>query len=208
MRLHPMFEFVYIIYARLLLNQPQPDPAGALQLLDNLEQLSRSSGHGRVLIIVHILQALAHAALGQERQALGCLGQAIELAAPQGYRRFFLDEGPGVAELLPHLRQLAPEFVSELLVAFGQEPAARLAGPELADTLPSPGEFEPVEALSDRELELLELVATGKSNSEIAADLFITVGTVKKHLNNIFGKLAVKNRTEAVARAREWRLVP
>ncbi|MCB0153326.1 MAG: response regulator transcription factor, partial [Anaerolineae bacterium] len=64
-----------------------------------------------------------------------------------------------------------------------------------------------LEALSDRELELLQLVAGGSSNKEIADSLFITVGTVKKHLNNIFGKLDTKNRTEAVARARELGLV-
>ncbi|GJM41356.1 MAG: hypothetical protein DHS20C20_16380 [Ardenticatenaceae bacterium] len=101
-----------------------------------------------------------------------------------------MDEWEFVAPLLPSVRQEAPAFVDGLLAEVKQ------------------GSGEPlVEMLSGRELEVLRLVANGRSNREIADQLFVTVGTVKKHLNNVYGKLGVSRRTEAVAQARELRLL-
>ena len=101
------------------------------------------------------------------------------------------------------MRSLAPAFVDSLIEAFarGKESATALQADE---TLPSPL-YEP---LTDRQLQVLRLVARGLSNREIAETLVVTLGTVKKHLNNVFQKLGVQSRTQAVARAREWTLLP
>jgi LuxR family maltose regulon positive regulatory protein len=97
--------------------------------------------------------------------------------------------------LLPAVRHLAPEFVDELLAGRPSD----LSPPLRVD--------QPYEPPSERELEVLRLVARGLSNRQIAEALFVTLGTVKKHLNKIFSKLQVKNRTQAVARARELNLL-
>ena len=149
-------------------------------------------------IQIHCLQALARHALGQEQEAVGQLKAALTLAEPEGSIRVFLDEGIRMSELL-HLAQdrgLAPELVSALIQALGEQPAARTIGRPLA-----PGR------LSRRQVELLRLIAEGHSNKEIAAILTISIGTVKRHTVNIFNKLDVKNRTEAVAKARELGLL-
>ena len=117
----------------------------------------------------------------------------MRLAAPEKYRRAFLDEGPEIARLLPQLRGPSPAFVSDVLAASGAHDAPLI--------LASP------DALTEREVQILQLVARGLSNREIAELLFITVGTVKKHNNNIFGKLQVKSRTQAVVRATELGLI-
>jgi LuxR family maltose regulon positive regulatory protein len=124
--------------------------------------------------------------------ALDHLERALHLAAPRGYYRAFLDAGSSIAELLPLLRSMAPNMVDRLLSGITAG-----AGPWAEDVSPL------VEPLSPRELEVLRLVAAGLSNREAAEMLFVTEGTVKKHLSHVYGKLGVKNRTQAVARARE-----
>ena len=122
----------------------------------------------------------------------------------KGYVRAFLDEGQPVLELLPPLRHVAPAFVDALLAAAGTEPkSAPGTAPPHTDARLQPL----VEPLSDRELEVLRLVAAGLSNRQIAERLVITVGTVKSHIHNMCGKLAVRSRTQAVARARELDLI-
>jgi LuxR family maltose regulon positive regulatory protein len=186
----------YFTYARLLLAQHRP--ADAQTLLAHLEDYARSSGLVLSLITVCILQAAARRALGQKDQALACLEEAVRLAAPEGYRRAFLDEGPDVLALLPGVRRVAPEFVDDLL---GAAPSA--------PTREKPSHRAPplVEPLSERELEVLALMAEGLSNREIAEKLFVSVGTVKTHVHNICGKLAVASRTQAAAQARELGLL-
>jgi LuxR family maltose regulon positive regulatory protein len=203
--LTPIYEFVFLIYTRLLLNLNQPQPAQALELLARVETVVGQGGRDRMLLITLVQQALAYAALQQTEQALACLEKALALAAPEGYIFPFLDEGPAVAVLLPKLHHVAPAFVAELLQAFATQPNGKAREPKRDVSSATLSAL--IEPLSDRELELLQLVTGGRSNKEIAESLFITVGTVKKHLNNIFGKLNTKNRTEAVARARELGLV-
>ena len=203
--LTPIYEFVFLIYTRLLLNLNQPQPAQALELLARVETVVGQGGRDRMLLITLVQQALAYAALQQTEQALACLEKALALAAPEGYIFPFLDEGPAVAVLLPKLHHIAPAFVAELLQAFATQPNGKAREPKRDVSSATLSAL--IEPLSDRELELLQLVTGGRSNKEIAESLFITVGTVKKHLNNIFGKLNTKNRTEAVARARELGLV-
>ncbi len=184
----------YFTYARVLLAQHRPDDARTL--LAGLERYARSGGLNGALITVCVLQAQAQQALGQKAQALACLAEAVRLAAPEGYRRAFLDGGPAVLALLPGVRHLAPAFVDGLL---GGPPEAGGGRPASVQPL--------IEPLSDRELEVLKLVAEGLSNSEIAGKLFISVGTVKTHVHNILGKLGVEGRPRAIARARELELI-
>ena len=121
----------------------------------------------------------------------------MRLAAPEGYRRVFLDGGPAIAALLPGVRHVAPAFVDDLLSCL--HPAPEHGRPATGQPL--------IEPLSERELEVLRLVAEGLSNSEIADKLFVSIGTVKTHVHNILGKLSADGRPRAIARARELELI-
>jgi len=193
---NPLREGDYFTYARLLLAQKRL--AEADTLLTNYEQFAHGGGRMRSLITVYILQALLQQARGNGKQAHARLGMALRLAAPEGYRRAFLDQGQSLIDLLPKARHLAPGFVDQLLG--DAEVESHIQMPSLlAQPL--------VEPLSDRELEVLRLVSEGLSNREIAERMIIGVGTVKTHLQNIYGKLEVRGRTRAVARARELDLI-
>jgi LuxR family maltose regulon positive regulatory protein len=127
------------------------------------------------------------------------LEKALTLAEPGGFIRIFVDEGPPMARLLYEAasRGIAPEYVSRLLTAFPvAEPEQ--AGPSETQT-PEPDLIEP---LSEREIEVLQLIAEGLTNREVASRLFLSLYTVKAHTHNIYGKLGVHNRTQAVGRAR------
>jgi LuxR family maltose regulon positive regulatory protein len=140
-------------------------------------------------IEIRVLQALAAV---DETQALAHLSEALAAAQPEGYVRVFIDQGTALIPLLRKAAQRGP----------AQGYAARLLSAMTAPTA------QPLsERLSERELEVLRLVAVGKSNREIADELVLATGTVKKHLSNIFGKLNAQNRTECVARARELQLL-
>lgn len=183
-----------LVYARLLLAQNRPEEAG--RWLARLEAYTAERGLNRALLSVHILQALANDRLGDAQTARERLAQALVIAAPEDYHRAFLDEDPRVIALLPDLRQRAPAFVAQLLEYAGVPDPRRAAA---AQPL--------VEPLSERELEVLDLIAAGLSNNEIAGRLTIAIGTVKRHINNLYGKLEVRSRTEAVAKARALRLL-
>jgi LuxR family maltose regulon positive regulatory protein len=184
----------YVTLARLLLAQDRH--AEAQQLLTSLSAFAEARGLGRSLLTIHILRARTEKALGHEAGAVASLEQAVHLAAPSGYLRPFLDEGDAVPKLLPQARPVAPAYVHRVLDAFAD--GTLRAGAPLAA-----GPAALVEPLSERELEVLAFVVQGMSNREIAERLFITVGTVKTHVHHILGKLGVRRRTEAVARARE-----
>jgi LuxR family maltose regulon positive regulatory protein len=190
---HYWLEYPYFTYVRLLLAQGRL--AQAQQLLTHIEQSARSGGRVRKRITTFLLQALAWLAQNKMEKALTYVEQALALAAPQGYRRPFLDEGQLVMPLLSRARGSAPAFVDELLADFAA------VGTRVD------GDTALLDPLSKRELDVLRLVARGLSNREIAETLVVTLGTVKKHLNNIFSKLDVKSRTQAVARARELGLL-
>lgn len=186
-------EYSYFTYVRLLIAQDRL--TDAKQLLKTIKESAQGGKRSRKLISVHLLMALTELAQQERGSALDHLEQALSLAAPENYRRVILDEGPLLLSLLPEVRPTAPKFVDELL---GKSPEAAV-----------PAQFpdSQLETLSERELEVLNLVARGYSNRQIAEALFITLGTVKKHLNNVFSKLQVKNRTQAVARARDLGLL-
>jgi LuxR family maltose regulon positive regulatory protein len=190
---HHWLEHPYFTYTRLLLAQDRL--AEARTLLNRMETNAQQGGRLRKLITINLLNALADSMEGNDQQIITRLETAVDLAAPQDYRRAFLDEGPRLLALLPGVRHIAPQFIDQLLGI------AQPVG------LSSTKSDELIESLTEREQEILQLVARGLSNREIADALFITLGTVKKHLNNIFSKLDVKSRTQAVARGVELHLL-
>lgn len=190
---HHWVEHPYFTYTRLLLAQDRLQDARTL--LNTMETNAQQGNRLRKLITINLLQATADYAGGDEQQAITRLESAVNLAAAQDYRRAIRDEGPTILSLLPRVRHIAPNFVDQLL------------GTSQPERIP-PAITEPlIDPLTPRELEVLRLVARGLSNREIADALFVTLGTVKKHLNNIFSKLDVKNRTQAVARGVELNLL-
>jgi LuxR family maltose regulon positive regulatory protein len=194
----------HVAYARLLLVQGRlPD---AQRWLAGLESFAQDRGLYRWLITVHILQALASVRMGDHLSTRDRLSRAVQIAAPEDFYRTFLDEDEQVLALLSDVREVAPAFVDQVRVFA----ASRESGPEPAGQPPraqAPMARALVEPLSERELEVLALIAAGHSNREIAQKLFIAQGTVKRHINNLYGKMGVGSRTQAVARARELDLL-
>jgi LuxR family maltose regulon positive regulatory protein len=204
-------EPAYLVLARVLLAQGDPGPA--LTLLQRL--LDAAAGQGRTGSIIEIqaLRALALAARGDHAGALGALAEALTLAGRPGYVRILAGEGAPMRALLASLsaarpgqqhaaRRIDPGYLAALLRACSQADA--VPTPRRSGAAP-PGLAEP---LTDRELEVLRLLAGGKSNQRIAHDLVVALDTVKKHVTHILGKLGAANRTEAVARARDLGLIP
>ncbi len=197
-------EFEHIILARLLIAQYKSDRVDAficdaVGLVERLLQAAEEGKRTGSVIEILVLQALAHEAQGEIPPALSSLERALTLAEPEGYLRIFVDEGPPMARLLYDAlsRGIAADYVRQLLAAFPvSEPGQPLT------LAPKTRESEWVEPLTKRELEVLQLIADGLTNQEIATKLFLSLNTVKAHTRNIYGKLDVHHRTGAVARAR------
>jgi LuxR family maltose regulon positive regulatory protein len=188
------------------------EAAQALEVLDRLTRSSKATGHRRTAIESLVLGAVAWQARlpgrGAFDAALGRLEEALALAEPGGYVRIFVDEGSPVRRLL--VRWLAQasagslrDYAARLLTAFDGPPAAPTRDFEAGSA-----SSDIVEPLSPRELEVLQLVALGCTNQEIAQQLVVASGTVKAHTASIYRKLQVANRTQAVARARRLGLLP
>jgi LuxR family maltose regulon positive regulatory protein len=182
------------------------EPSRALVLLEPLRWQAEEKGWADEQLEVMVLQALAHHADGDRESALQVLGEALLLAEPGGFIRLFVDEGPPMAQLLCEAAKhgIMPEYVGELLTVLEAEKPESEPRPFLP---PDPAAQPLLEPLSERELEVLQLIAEGLANREIAERLFLAMSTVKGHNQNIFGKLQVQRRTEAVARARELGLL-
>ncbi|MCJ7700561.1 MAG: LuxR C-terminal-related transcriptional regulator, partial [Anaerolineales bacterium] len=177
----------------------------ALNLLDDLLEMAESNGWGNKVIEILTLQALAFEGCGDTAQAMTMLERALNLAEPEGYIRTFVDEGPPMAHLLYEAlsRGIAPDYVQQLLAAFP------INEPEQATSLQvQANKSEIIEPLSERECEILQLIAEGLTNPEIATRLYLSLNTVKVHSRNIYGKLGVNNRTQAGARARALGILP
>jgi LuxR family maltose regulon positive regulatory protein len=197
----------YLVLARILLAQDRPDQA--ISLLQQL--LASATAQGRTGTL---------AARHDEAAALDALADALMLASAQGHLRVFTDEGPRMGELLGRLVAVGradqaagrPEvplaYLGRLARAFRQASAPDAAP---GGTPARPGRaagMALIEPLSDREAEVLRLMAAGRPNQEIAEELVVALSTVKKHVTHILGKLGAANRTEATARARELGLLP
>ena len=152
---------------------------------------------------VMVLQSVALYANGEKDKAVQLLGDALALAEPGGFIRLFVDEGAPMAQLLLEAASqgVMPDYIGKLLAAFEAEKRKSADKPDLPTAQPL------IEPLSQRELEVLQLIAQGLSNHEIGKRLFLALSTVKGHNRIIFNKLQVQNRTEAVARARELDLL-
>ncbi len=203
-------EFEHITLARVLIAQYESDQLDgsiheAVELLECLLQGAEEGGRTGSVIEILLLQALAHHAQGNIPRALDPLERALTLAEPEGYVRLFVDEGPPMARLLYEAlsRRIAPDYVRRLLAA------VPVAEPEQAHKLaPKTHGTEWVEPPSERELEVLQLIAEGLTNQEIASKLFLSLNTVKVHTRNIYSKLGAHHRAEAVARARALGILP
>jgi ATP/maltotriose-dependent transcriptional regulator MalT len=195
-------EFENLTVARLRLAQGQPPLA--LELLGELEASARGQARLGSLVTIHVLQTLAQRALHQPAAALERLGQALSLAAHEGYRRAILDEGAPLASLLAERRAVAPEFVDGLLAALKAPSGEGSRGAPTASAAANQALIEP---LGDTQLVILRLLDEGLSNQEIADRVGITLGTTKWHLNQIYGKLGAASRTQALAQARRARLL-
>jgi LuxR family transcriptional regulator, maltose regulon positive regulatory protein len=192
-------ELVRYMRARMWLRDGRPDCAA--ELLAPLRASAEAAGQIRFGMEIMALQALAHQAQGDVQGALASLQPALALAEAEGYVNLLIDEGAAMAALLGSAlaNGIAPGYVTKLLARLPITPAAGSTASINRRLYP--------DALSLRELEVLRLVAQGLSNQEIAAKLVIAVGTVKRHTNNIFGKLGAATRIQAVARARERQLL-
>jgi len=194
-------EIIQTMLARVYLAQGEAEKA--LAVLEPLRPPAEAAGGFLRVIEVCLLKALAWQALGDLPAALAALERALTLAEPEGYMRLFLDEGPPAARLLYRAaeRGVRPAYAGRLLAAFPD------AGAAFTPRGPSASSSCLVEPLSERERQILQLIAEGTTNKEIAQRLVLSVGTVKVHTHNIYGKLGVSGRTQALAKARELGLL-
>ncbi|MBU1878572.1 MAG: LuxR C-terminal-related transcriptional regulator, partial [Chloroflexi bacterium] len=185
----------YLARVRVLIHRDQADPgslAEAEQWLTGLLMQARADGRQGDEIAMLVLQAIRASRANQPDQALAALEQALTLAEPEGYVRTFIDEGEPLAGLLQQAasRGIMPAYVSRLLGA-----CPHLQAPALA------------EPLSEREIQILGLIAEGHATRQIAEILVISVHTTRTHIKNIYRKLDVHSRVQATKKAREFGLV-
>jgi LuxR family maltose regulon positive regulatory protein len=187
----------HLVLARIMLARGCLDVAE--RLLDGCLEAAQAGDRTSRVIEIQNLQALAFQAGGHGAEAVAALERVLTLAEPLGFARTFVDEGPPLGRLLYEAasRDTAPRYARHLLAEF---PTPE---PEAVRSSPSPGqESDLLEPLSEREVEVLRLIADGLTNREIASQLYLSLNTVKGHTRNIYGKLGVHSRTQAVARAR------
>lgn len=188
--------------ARLYLARQQHQPV--LAQLQALVHLAEENELRSYLIEALALQALAYQANGETPRALQTLRQALDLAEPEGYVRLFANEGEPMHRLLQQAAadQGAGAYLSRLLVAIAPPPV-----PEQPASSPAPAGQTLMEPLSERELEVLRLLRSELTSGEIATQLYLSTHTVRSHLKNIYGKLGVHSRYEAIVRAQELGLL-
>jgi len=190
-----LHEYEHITLARALL--ASGSAIEAAELLDRLLEAAEGGGRRGSAIEILVLQALAHQRRGDTRAALVSLERALTLAEPEGYSRVFVDEGPPMTALIETAakRGISVGYVQRLLAEFG--PGAH--APRSAQSL--------IEPLSDRELEVLRLLATDLDGPEIASQLMVSLNTMRTHTKSIYTKLGVNSRRAAVHRANELQLL-
>ena len=185
----------YVILFRVLLAQSNYETA--LPLSKRLLQQAESAGGMGFVIEILILQALAFQGKKETDRSLAVLERALALAQPEGYVRMFLDESEPMTRLLCQVqsRQIGGSYAAELLSKISRIPEMTQPSMQLL-----------IEQLTTREIEVLKLIKAGCSNQDIAEQLVISIPTVKRHISNIYGKLGVESRTQAVAIGKELKL--
>ena len=169
-----------------------------LSYLERQQKVAEAQGLTFRIIELSLAEAQARKALGEDQPCFMSLEHALSLAQSTGCLRVF-DQGPALTSLLKEAakRGIVRDYAEQIMKTIGAEQQAQvLSGVKVGQ-----------ETLSERELEVLRLMATGASNQELADQLVVTVGTIKSHINHILGKLEVHNRLEAVVRARELGLL-
>ncbi len=187
------FEYAELTLVRYLLMSG--DYEAVPSILQPLLDAARHEGRFRASMEIKLLFSRYCQDKGDIPTALKWLSEALEIAAPEGFIRIFLDEAP-VLELLPQVRETAPDLVDAIL---GQQKSP--------DDVERPAQPQLPEPLTEQELNILALIVGGKTNQQIADELVVTLGTVKWHVHNILQKLGVNNRTQATIRAQELGLL-
>ncbi|MCB0082452.1 MAG: hypothetical protein KDE47_16040 [Caldilineaceae bacterium] len=198
------------------------EAAQALPLLERLSALTPDAEQAQPRLELNVVHALALSAVGEQQKALSLLVQTLRAAKPAGYIRIFSDEGMSMQRLLQQLRRDALQstsvtphpayakldlaYIDQVLATF-QAPDAMTNAPSVTRPPTQPASLFPVEPLTERELDVLGWMAQGLSNTEIAEALVIAVSTVRTHIKNIYGKLAARNRVQAVTQAHELGLL-
>jgi LuxR family maltose regulon positive regulatory protein len=194
----PIEEHEYLAFARILIAQGRVDES--IRLLDRTLKSAEEKAYKSRVIEILILKALAFQSDGDLTKAMTTLNHALKLAEPGGFIRIFLDEGPPFALLLNKAiyRGVASDYARRLLPYF-QDSESEEAAPEKMLLYKD----ELIEPLSEREIEVLKLVAEGLTNQEIAGRLFLSLNTIKVHNRHIFAKLNANSRLQAVSKARD-----
>jgi len=206
-------EFEHITLARVLIAEYKGSRAEhpVLQAIGLLERLLNAAEEGRRMgsvIDILVMQALAHQAQGNIPLALAPLERALTLAEPEGYVRIFVDEGPPMEELLKRLKvkdEMIMEYVRKLLAAFADKEFYPFGSAQDKPSSLSPQPL--VDPLSERECEVLKLLTTELSGPEIAKELMVSMNTIRTHNKNIYSKLGVNSRRDAVKQAKELKLI-
>jgi len=192
----------YLTLARLKIEEARrarftPDLLAVSRFLERFLASAKKSARMGSVIEILMLQSLALNLLGKKDDALDKLNQSLDLAEPEGYARLFADEGAPMAELLllAIQRNIHSEYASRLLKLIERREKQVAASPALP------------ESLTEREGEVLRLLAAGLSNQEIAERLVISLSTIKTHITRIYGKLEVTSRTQAIVKARELKII-
>ena len=195
------FEAPAITRARVLIAEESEESLlKASELLQSIRDVCEACRFTCQVIEVAVLQSMVLARQGHTEKALAELDEVLALAGPLGWIRPFVEAGPPMADMLQqlHKQNVAVDYIEKLLAAFSDDEQA----PSTLPVPPSPISQPLLEPLTNRELEILELLAQRRQNKEIAEELFISPETVKSHLKNIYGKLNVSNRREAFQRAK------
>jgi LuxR family maltose regulon positive regulatory protein len=198
-------EFEHIILARVLIAQYKIERDDEsiheeIEFVERLLQAAEEGGRMGSVIEILVLQALAHQAQGNIPLAFVSLERALTLAEPEGYIRIFIDEGPPMENLLKNIKtnnKNLKKYINRLKTAFlGKKPQ-----------LSATNQQSLIEPLSERELDVLDLIAKGLSNKQIASRLFLSQNTIKAHTRSIYQKLGVNSRTQAVASAKSLEIL-
>jgi LuxR family maltose regulon positive regulatory protein len=204
----------YLAYAEVCLAQGRANSDRSLlqqnaDLLQRIIAAASDKGRYRQVLRAQVLLALTHAALGRDGATFTALEQALLLGEPEGFVRSFITQGEALRSLLAECRaRLEKQPAEARLLAYADRLLAAFPATESAATAsPQSAASNLIEPLSDRELDVLRLIAADRSNQEIASELYLSVNTVKTHIQHIYEKLNVSSRLSVVEEARRLKIL-